>query len=75
MPCGAWPAGAQENQGQKPELLHAGEKEAHPAELPAQLLHSDMRNTLDIDTQISDPEVATVVNRVTNRILGLGWGG
>lgn len=34
--------------------------------------HSDIRTTLDIYTQISDPEVARMVNQVTNRILGLG---
>ena len=28
--------------------------------------------TLDIYTQISDPEVARMVKQVTNRILGLG---
>jgi hypothetical protein len=29
------------------------------------------RTTLDIYTQITDPEVARMVNQVTNRILGL----
>jgi integrase len=48
-----------------------GKKEAHPTEMQAQLLHSDIRTTLDIYTQISDPEVARMVNQVTNRILGL----
>ena len=38
----------------------------------AQLGHSDIRTTLDIYTQITDPEVARMVNQVTNRILGLG---
>jgi hypothetical protein len=37
-----------------------------------QLGHSDIRTTLDIYTQITDPEVARMVNQVTNRILGLG---
>ena len=49
-----------------------GKKEAHPTEMQAQLGHSDIRTTLDIYTQISDPEVARMVNQVTNRILGLG---
>jgi integrase len=49
-----------------------GKKEAHPTELQAQLGHSDIRTTLDIYTQITDPEVARMVNQVTNRILGLG---
>jgi len=49
-----------------------GKKEAHPTEMQAQLGHSDIRTTLDIYTQISDPEVARMVNQVTNRILG--WG-
>lgn len=40
--------------------------------MQAQLGHSDIRTTLDIYTQISDPEVATMVNQVTNRIFGLG---
>jgi hypothetical protein len=41
-------------------------------EMQAQLGHSDIRTTLDIYTQITDPEVARMVNQVTNRILGLG---
>ena len=49
-----------------------GKKEAHPTEMQAQLGHSDIRTTLDIYTQITDPEVARMVNEVTNRILGLG---
>jgi integrase len=49
-----------------------GKKEAHPTEMQAQLGHSDIRTTLDIYTQITDPEVARMVNQVTNRILGLG---
>ncbi len=48
-----------------------GKKDAHPTEMQAQLGHSDIRTTLDIYTQISDPEVARMVNQVTNRILGL----
>ena len=32
---------------------------------------SDIRTTLGIYTQITDPEVARMVNQVTNRILGL----
>ena len=48
-----------------------GKKEAHPTEMQAQLEHS-IRTTLDIYTQISDPEVARMVNQVTNRVLGLG---
>jgi len=39
--------------------------------MQAQLGHSDIRTTLDIYTQIADPEVARMVNEVTNRILGL----
>ena len=39
--------------------------------MQAQLGHSDIRTTLDIYSQIADPEVARMVNRVTNRILGL----
>jgi hypothetical protein len=39
--------------------------------MPAQLGHRDIRTTLDIYTQITDPEVARMVNQVTNRILGL----
>ena len=46
-------------------------KKAHPTEMQAQLGHSDIRTTLDIYTQIADPEVARMVNEVTNRILGL----
>jgi integrase len=49
-----------------------GKKEAHPTEMLAQLEHSDIRTTLDIYTQITDPEVARMVNQVTHRILGLG---
>ena len=49
-----------------------GKKETHPTEMQAQLEHSDIRTTLDIYTQISDPEVARMVNQVTNRVLGLG---
>ena len=49
-----------------------GKKEAHPTEMQAQLGHSDIRTTLEIYTQIADPEVARMVNDVTNRILGLG---
>lgn len=48
-----------------------GKKEAHPTAMQAQLGHSDIRTTLDIYTQISDPEVARMVNQVTNRILGV----
>jgi integrase len=48
-----------------------GEKEANPTEMQAQLGHSDIRTTLDIYTQITDPEVVRMVNQVTNRILGL----
>lgn len=48
-----------------------GKKDAHPTEMQAQLGHSDIRTTLDIYTQIADPEVARMVNEVTNRILGL----
>lgn len=46
-----------------------GKKEAPPTEMQAQLGHSDIRTTLDIYTQITDPEVARMVNQVTNRIL------
>lgn len=49
-----------------------GKHEAHPTEMQAQLGHSDIRTTLDIYTQIADPEVARMVNQVTNRILGFG---
>jgi integrase len=40
--------------------------------MQAQLGHSEIRTTLDIYTQIADPEVARMVNQVTNRMLGLG---
>jgi integrase len=49
-----------------------GKKEAHPTEMQAQLGHSDIRTTLYIYTQITDPKVARMVNQVANRILGLG---
>ena len=49
-----------------------GKKEAHPTEMQPQLGHSDIRTTLDIYSQITDPEVGRMVNQVTNRILGLG---
>jgi hypothetical protein len=39
--------------------------------MQAQLGHSDIRISLDIYTQITDMEVARMVNQVTNRILGL----
>jgi hypothetical protein len=39
--------------------------------MQAKLGHSDIRTTLDIYMQIADPEVARMVNQVTNRILGL----
>ena len=39
--------------------------------MQAQLGHSDIRTKPDIYTQITDPEVARMVNQVTNRILGL----
>jgi integrase len=39
-----------------------GKKEAHPTEMPAQLGHSDIRTTLDIYRQITDPEVARMAN-------------
>jgi hypothetical protein len=39
--------------------------------MQAQLGHGDIRKTLDIYTQITDPEVARMVIQVTNRILGL----
>lgn len=48
-----------------------GKKEGHPTEMQARLGHSDIRTTLDIYTQITDPEVARMVNQVTNRILRL----
>jgi integrase len=48
-----------------------GKKEAHPTLMQAQLGHSDIRTTLDLYTQIADPEVARMVDQVTNRILGL----
>ena len=50
---------------------HGNKKEAHPTEMQAQLGHSDIRTTLDIYTQITDPEVARMVNQVPNRILSL----
>ena len=49
-----------------------GRKEAHPTEMQAQLGHSDIRTTLDIYTRTLDPEVLTMANQVTNRILELG---
>jgi hypothetical protein len=36
-----------------------------------QLGHSDIRSSLDIYTQIRDPEVARMMKQVTNCILGL----
>ena len=47
-------------------------KKAHPTEMQAQLGHRDIRTTLDIYTEIPDPQVPRMVNQVTNRILGLG---
>ena len=44
-----------------------GKKEAHPTEMQAQLGHRDIRTTLGIYTQITDPEVARMVNQVTHR--------
>lgn len=49
-----------------------GKKQAHPTQAEAQLGHSDIRTTLEIYTQISDPEVVGTVNQVTNQISGLG---
>ena len=49
-----------------------GKKEAHPTEMQAQLGHSDIRTTLDIYTQISDPEVARMVNQSDKSHLRLG---
>lgn len=40
--------------------------------MQAQLGHSDIRTTLDIYTRTLDPEVLTMANQVTNRILELG---
>lgn len=54
------------------QLLRAGQERSPPDRDAAQLGHSDIGTTLDIYTQITDPEVARMVNRVTNRILGLG---
>jgi integrase len=48
-----------------------GKKEAHPTEMQAQLGHTDIRTTLDIYTQISDPEVARMVNQVIT--ASLAW--
>jgi len=48
-----------------------GRRKHTPTEMQAQLWHSDIRTTLDIDRQISDQEVARMVSPVTNRILGL----
>jgi integrase len=48
-----------------------GKKEAHPTEMHVQLGHSDIRSSLDIYTQIRDPEVARMMNQITNCILGL----
>jgi hypothetical protein len=33
--------------------------------------HSDIRTTLEIYTQVANPEVVSMVNHVTNRILDL----
>ena len=38
--------------------------------MQAQLGDRDIRTTLGIYTQITNPEVARMVNQVTNRILG-----
>jgi integrase len=47
-----------------------GKEDAHPKNMQAQLGHSDIRTTLDIYTQILDPEVLKMADQVTNRILG-----
>jgi hypothetical protein len=46
-------------------------KEAHPAEMQAQLGHIDPRMTLNTYTRTLGPEVIQMVNQVTSRILGL----
>jgi hypothetical protein len=48
-----------------------GKKEAHSTEMHVQLGHSDIRSSLDIYTQVRDPEVARMMKQVTNCILGL----
>jgi integrase len=62
-------------QGLRRNLSTHGNKEARPTEMQAQLGYSNIRTTLDIYTQITEPEVARMVNQVTNRILGLGENG
>jgi integrase len=62
-------------QGLRRSFSTHGKKEAHPTKMQAQLGHSDIRTTLEIYTQIGDPEVARMVNDVTNRIPGLGQTG
>jgi hypothetical protein len=57
--------------GAPEELLHTWQEGSTPDRNAGPILHSDIRTTLDIYTQISDPEVARMVNQVTNRILGL----
>src|SRR5260370_5665718 len=59
-------------QGFRRSFSTHGKKEEHPTEMQAQRGHSDIRASLDIYTQITDPEVARMVNQVTNRILRLG---
>ena len=48
-----------------------GKREAHPTEMQAQLGHSDIRTTLNVYTQTLDPEVLSMANQVTNRLLQL----
>ena len=48
-----------------------GKREAHPTGMQAQLGHSDIRTTLNVYTQTLDPEVLSMANQVTNRLLQL----
>ena len=48
-----------------------GKREAHPTEMQAQPGHSDIRTTLNVYTQTLDPEVLSMANQVTNRLLQL----
>ena len=55
------------------ELLHSRQERSTTERDAIPLGHRDTRTTLDIYTQIADPEVARRVNQVTNRVLG--WDG
>jgi integrase len=49
-----------------------GKNDAHPTQMQAQLGHSDIRTTLNVYTQALAPEVLSMADQVTNRLLQLG---